>query len=687
MPYEVLAATFRTNLDGYSLVSSVSNESKDIQALFDGIPVPCYVLQRLADTFVLERANRAAFELSGDRLNEQLGRTVEEIFPGRPVTADLTRVLATGESVQREMTYNRSVSGVERHLHIHLTPLGEGRVLAHTEDVTALRTNEERLRAVLATIESGLMAVDATGRVADVNPAALEILGIARERLVGAPGWWELISLRDIDGNPIAQDETSPGARAMMHGEETRDVKLQITRPDGTVVAISANYSPLRTGTDGAVGGVVVSITDITESQRLHARLAHQAHHDALTGLPNRLLFQERLEQALKRAQRGRVAVFLLGLDRFRAVNDTHGHVAGDNVLIEIGRRLQLVLDDAQPLARMGSDEFAVLAECNDEREAALLAARLSAAFRAPLETGSQITASIGIAIEEVGHTSADLIQGADAAMDRVKARGGAAFEIFDRAMEGRLRDRLRIEDGLRRAILKDELRLVYQPIVQLDPFRTVALEALVRWQHPEEGLLPPGRFLPIAEQDAGLISAIGRWVLRRACIESRLFPEGIRISVNVAARELGEEGFVQRIADTLESTGTSPERIGLEITETTLMEGGDAAIGGLEELSQYGMYISLDDFGTGYSSLTRLARLPLNAIKLDRGFVARYTGERDRRIIEAAVSIGRAADLNVVAEGVETEDQLELLRAAGCGFVQGFLLGRPAPPEQLRFT
>jgi EAL domain-containing protein (putative c-di-GMP-specific phosphodiesterase class I) len=246
------------------------------------------------------------------------------------------------------------------------------------------------------------------------------------------------------------------------------------------------------------------------------------------------------------------------------------------------------------------------------------------------------------------------------------------------------LRDRLRIEDGLRRAILKDELRLVYQPIVQLEPFRTVALEALVRWQHPEEGLLPPGRFLPIAEQDAGLISAIGRWVLRRACIESRLFPEGMRISVNVAARELGGEGFVQRIADTLESTGTSPERIGLEITETTLMEGGDAAIGGLEQLSQHGLYISLDDFGTGYSSLTRLARLPLNAIKLDRGFVARYTGERDRRIIEAAVSIGRAADLDVVAEGVETEDQLELLRASGCGFVQGYLLGRPALPEQV---
>jgi EAL domain-containing protein (putative c-di-GMP-specific phosphodiesterase class I) len=300
------------------------------------------------------------------------------------------------------------------------------------------------------------------------------------------------------------------------------------------------------------------------------------------------------------------------------------------------------------------------------------------------LQTGSQITASIGIAIDDSSHEGAELIQGADAAMGRVKARGGNTFEIFDRAMEGRLRDRLRIEDGLRRAIAHDELRLVYQPIVQLEPLRTVAVEALVRWQHPEEGLLGPGRFLPVAEQDAQLISAIGRWVLRRACIESNRLPDDVRISVNIAARELGETGFADRIAETLRSTGTAPERIGLEITETTLMEGGDAAIGGLEELSRHGLYISLDDFGTGYSSLTRLARLPLNAIKLDRGFVARYTGERDRRIIEAAVSIGRAADLNVVAEGVETEDQLELLRTAGCGFVQGYLLGRPARPEQV---
>jgi EAL domain-containing protein (putative c-di-GMP-specific phosphodiesterase class I) len=265
-----------------------------------------------------------------------------------------------------------------------------------------------------------------------------------------------------------------------------------------------------------------------------------------------------------------------------------------------------------------------------------------------------------------------------------VKARGGGTYEVFDRAMGGRLRDRLKIEDGLRRALERDELRLHYQPIVDIETRRAVAVEALVRWQHPEDGLLAPGRFLPAAEQHGRLISAIGVWVLRQACLEADHWPAGVRVSVNVAARELGEAGFVERIIDTIVTAGVAPERIALEITETTLMEGGEAAIAGLEALAGYGLQVYLDDFGTGYSSLTRLGRLPLSGIKLDRGFVAGAAGERGRRIIEAALSIGRAADLGVVAEGVETEEQLHLLRECGCRYVQGYLLGRPAPPEQI---
>jgi diguanylate cyclase (GGDEF)-like protein/PAS domain S-box-containing protein len=657
-----------------------------LQAQYDGIPVPCYTWRREGAEFVLERANRAAFEQAGGRLGPLIGSRVDDLYPDRPdIAADIEDALAGRRTIRREMEHTLASTGVVRRLDVSYVYVPPDRVMVHADDITELRESEERLKAVIATLESGLLTVNLQGAVTDANPAACAILGMSAQQLLGEPRWWEAISLRYEDGRPLTPgDPDTPGRRALYDGEAVRDITLLVTRPEGDVVAVSANYQPLRRGSDGPIQGLVISIVDLTEARRMHERLVRQSLHDPLTGLPNRLLFQERLEQALARPLRRRVAVLLVGLDRFRAVNDSHGHTAGDEVLMQVAARLQGELDVSQPLVRFGGDEFAVLAELDDEREAAALAQRLTASLEEPIGD-IFVTAAIGIAVEDhaiVGAT--DLVTGADAAMHRVKARGGGAYEVFDRAMGGRLRDRLKIEDGLRRALERDELRLHYQPIVEIETRTPVAVEALVRWQHPEEGLLAPGRFLPAAEQHGRLISAIGDWVLRQACLEAKRWPQGVRVSVNVAARELGEAGFVERIIDTIVTTGVPPERIALEITETTLMEGGEAAIAGLEALAAYGLQVYLDDFGTGYSSLTRLARLPLSGIKLDRGFVARAAGERGRKIIEAALSIGRAADLGVVAEGVETEEQLELLRACGCRYVQGYLLGRPAPPEQL---
>jgi diguanylate cyclase (GGDEF)-like protein/PAS domain S-box-containing protein len=642
-----------------------------LQAQYDGIPVPCFTWRKDGE-FRLERANRAALEQAGGLLEPLIGKRVAEIYPDHAELAGhLENALSTRGTVRVEQSFTRATTGQTRLMDVSYVFVPPDQVMVHADDITERRATEERLRAVISTLESGLLTVDKHGNVTDANPAACRILGVRHEQILADRDWWRPLTPRLEDGTPLETlERDSPGREVLRTNEPRREVAVTFTRPDGDRVSITANYQPLLTG------GLVVSITDVTEARRLQERVAHQALHDPLTGLPNRLLFQERLEQALARPLRSRVAVLLVGLDRFRAVNDTHGHQAGDEVLVEVATRLHQVLDVAQPLARFGGDEFAVLAECEDERAAAALAQRLAGALDAPVN-GVKLTATIGIAVEH--HAGTDLVQDADAALQRVKARGGGAFEVFDRAMEGRLRDRLKLEDGLRRAIERDELRLEYQPIWELDPFRIVAVEALVRWQHPEQGLLAPGRFLPIAEQDARLISAIGDWVRKQAAHDAAHFPEGVRISVNVAARELGDPGFAERVAQTIQD----PRRFALEITETTLMEGGDAAIRGLEQLARSGLQVYLDDFGTGYSSLTRLARLPLAGIKLDRGFVSRATGERDRRIIEAALSIGRAAELGVVAEGVETEDQLELLRAAGCRFVQGFLLGRPAPPEQ----
>jgi diguanylate cyclase (GGDEF)-like protein/PAS domain S-box-containing protein len=657
----------------------MNSPTDPLQAQFDGIPVPCYAWRSEDGDFVLERANRAAHERADGRLRELIGRRVGEVYPDRPeIGEDLARALEERATVRREMNHRLATTGEVRRLDVSYVFVPPDRVMVHADDITELRENEERLRAVIATFEAGLLTIDLNGRVTDANPAACAIFGLDRDRLMNDPGWWQSLELRFKDGNPLSVQEA---AQTLFGGEEARDVTVLLTRPTGDVVTVKASHRRLRSAPGGRTTGVVISFTDVSESLRMQERLARQALHDPLTGLPNRFLFQERLEQARARPLRSRLAILLLGLDRFRAINDTHGHAVGDEVLIEVATRLDQTLDASCPLARFGGDEFAVLAELRDEREAAELAQRLTRALESPV-SGIHLSAAVGIAVED--DDGADLVQGADAALQRAKARGGGAFEVFDRAMGGRLRDRLKIENGLRRALERDELRLVYQPIVDVQSGRAVAVEGLVRWEHPSEGLLGPGRFLPVAEQHGRLISAIGDWVLRRACTEADHWPHGVRVSINVSARELSEPGLHERIARTLEAAGVPPERIALEITESTLMEGGDAGIADLEALRRLGVQVLLDDFGTGYSSLTRLSRLPLSGIKLDRGFVARAANDRDRRIIEAALSIGRAAELPVVAEGVETEDQLALLRASGCNFVQGYLLGRPAPPEQV---
>ena len=618
----------------------MTHESDPLQAQYDGIPVPCYTWLAQDGGLVLERANREAHERMGPSLRTLLGRRVEDVFPDRPdIGRDLATALAERRTVRREMEHTLATTGERRRLDVSYVFVPPDRVMVHADDVTEQRENEERLRAVIATIESGLLTVEPERAGDRRQPRRLPDPRPHPRPGGGGPGLAPDArpAPRRRPASGRATTPTAPARRRSTAATRCATSNCASPAPTATSSRSRSTSSRCAAARTGEQNGLVVSLTDVTEARWLQERVAHQALHDPLTGLPNRLLFQERLEQALARAVRQRVVVLLIGLDRFRAINDAAGHQMGDELLVEAATRLHQVLDVAQPLARFGGDEFAVLAECEDERAGAALAQRLGDVFEAPFTGALRMTASIGIAIEHSGHSAGELIQGADAAMQRVKARGGGAFEVFDRAMEGRLRDRLRIEEGLWRAIERDELRLMYQPILELDPLRVVAVEALVRWQHPEEGLLAPGRFLPVAEQDARLISAIGDWVLRRACVEAAQFPVGVRVSVNVAARELGDPEFADRIAGTLARTGTAPGRIALEITETTLMEGGDAALSGLERLAQLGLQVYLDDFGTGYSSLTRLARLPLSGIKLDRGFVARATGERDRRIIEAA--------------------------------------------------
>jgi diguanylate cyclase (GGDEF)-like protein len=423
----------------------------------------------------------------------------------------------------------------------------------------------------------------------------------------------------------------------------------------------------------------------------------HRALHDSLTGLPNRALFEDRLDRALAEQERrgSSVAVIFLDIDHFKLVNDSLGHHAGDELLTAIAPRLKQALRPGDTVARFGGDEFGVLLEdVSNERDATRVAERIAGALARPFVVDGRehfVTVSAGIALGRAADLPATLIRDSDAAMYRAKERGRARYEIFDEMMRVRIAHRLQIENELRSAIDRSELRVHYQPVVSLATGRITGVEALARWQHPQHGLMQPADFIPIAEE-SGLITALGRWVLEQACSQTSGWHRAnadeapIGISVNMSVRQLGDHHqlteFVRR---TLEVTGLDPASLSLELTEGALIDEAETAAAALRDLKGLGIRLVLDDFGTGYSSLASLQRLPFDSIKLDKTFVSRLGQDRvDHAIVTAVVALAQSLDLTVIAEGVETAEQLAIVKALGCHHAQGFYFSRPIVPEEL---
>jgi diguanylate cyclase (GGDEF)-like protein len=447
------------------------------------------------------------------------------------------------------------------------------------------------------------------------------------------------------------------------------------------------------------------SQTDITDRKRTEEQLLHEALHDPLTGLPNRALLLDRLRQVFRRRVRSPdpgFAVLFVDLDRFKVINDSLGHAAGDELLVVVTRRLKAAIRLEDTVARLGGDEFAVvLSDLPGEAELVRIVSRIHAEIATPVRLRDRevvTTASIGIAIGPAGYARAeDMLRDADLAMYRAKGQGPGQYVLFDQAMQSRTLAALELETDLRRAIELGELRLQYQPIVSLPARQLTGFEALVRWHRPGHGVLPPGDFIPLAEQ-TGLIVGLGRWVLQEACRQMHVWQTSARaeaplaISVNVSGRQLTHPGFVSDVADALHSSGLQPEHLRLELTESVLLSDPDAALPVLARLHALGVLLHLDDFGTGYSSFSYLHRFPIDAVKIDRSFVhGMDSNPRNAAIVRTLVVLAQTLGVAVLAEGVETTEEFAELEEISCPGGQGFLFAPPLDPadaeELLRST
>jgi diguanylate cyclase (GGDEF)-like protein len=543
---------------------------------------------------------------------------------------------------------------------------------------TRLTATSRDLEITLASMDQGLLMVDAEGRVAVCNRRAIEIMGLPGPLMASRPALDDVPSLRwfgDAFGLTKAsvRDPACPGS-----GE--REL------PNGLIVEFGC--VPLGGGVNG--GGWVATCQDITARRRAEQQMVFMAHHDVLTGLPNRVMFRERIEQAIAQAGRSiAAAVLCVDLDHFKAVNDTLGHPVGDRLLCQAADRLSSCMRQVDAVARFGGDEFAVIQVGPERAEAvAILAQRIIDILSAPYEVDGQhiiIGASIGIAlIPEDGSDPDTLLKNADIALYRAKAEGRGVFRLFEPAMDARLQERRVLELDLHRALAAEEFELFYQPQLAVPSHRICGFEALMRWHHPTRGLLEPSDFIALTEE-TGIIVPLGRWALREACREAARWPDDVRVAVNLSAAQFGSRDLVHAVTDALNESGLAPHRLDLEITETVLLENTNEVLGILHALRDLGATISMDDFGTGYSSLSYLRRFPFDRIKIDQSFIRDLSHSDDAgAIVRAVTRMGNSLGMATTAEGVETREQFLQLQAEGCSEVQGYLFSKPAPAHDL---
>lgn len=556
------------------------------------------------------------------------------------------------------------------------------------EEMVKQRTAEmnkanQTLRVLIEASPLAIFVLDTEARVSLWNPAAERMFGWSEKELQGQP-------------LPIVPDDRGEAFQtrfaAALRGESFSNFETRYRRKDQSQIDASI-WTTTLLDAEGHISGVMAIVADITERKAAEARIQYLAYHDTLTGLPNRVSFEERLTEALTEAAptERTLAVLFLSLDRFKKFNDTLGHLVGDQLLRHVAARLSSSLRGGDIIARFASDEFAFLLKHIESADAAAeMARRFQSLLDAPFEIDEQelyVTASVGIGLYPHDGASAQvLLKNAGAALYRAKQQGGNNVQFYTADMNERALQRLALENSLRAGLERQEFKVYYQPQVSINTGKIVGMEALVRWEHPELGLVSPSEFIPLAE-DTGLIAPLGEWVLRTACAQTKAWHDdgftALHVAVNLSPRQFQQPDLLSMIERMLVETGLDPSFLELEVTESSVMKNAESAINTLRQLKAHGIRISIDDFGSGYSSLSYLKHLPIDSLKIDQSFVYDMTSDpKDAAIVMATIQLAHSLQLKVTAEGVETEEQLRFLRLLRCDEMQGYLFCRPLEVE-----
>jgi diguanylate cyclase (GGDEF)-like protein/PAS domain S-box-containing protein len=573
----------------------------------------------------------------------------------------------------------------------YLLPKALGSMVERAANAEALFEEKERAQVTLNSIGDAVMSTDVWGRVTYLNMVAESLTGWSREEAAGHP-LEDVFRIIDATTREVIQN---PMALAI---QENKTVGLTpnciLIRRDGVEAAIEDSAAPIH-DRRGQVTGAVIVFHDVSTARALSLRMSYLAQHDSLTDLPNRILFSDRLTEAIAMAHRYRrkLAVLYMDVDRFKHINDSLGHDIGDRLLQSMAARLHACVRSSDTVSRQGGDEFVVLlSEVMHVQDAALIAEKILLTLRKPHRIDQHdlhLTVSIGIANYPDDGTEAEvLLKNADFAMYHAKENGRNNYQFFQPEMNVRAVERQSLENGLRHAMERQEFVLHYQPKMNLLTGAIIGVEALIRWRHPQRGLVPPAQFIPVAEE-CGFIVPIGRWVLREACRQARAWHNAglmpIRLAINISAVELRDKDFVAGVRSILTETGLEAHYVELELTETCLLQDSKSTAAVLQALNDLGVGLALDDFGTGYSSLSYLKRFPIDTLKIDQSFVRNITTDADdASIVSAVISMGKSLHMQVVAEGVETQEQLAFLREQSCLYGQGYYFSQPVVAEEI---